>query len=278
MQIKCEFHCHSIASDGKLTPTEIIEIAKNKNLKLISLTDHDTTKGLKEASIAAKDLGIKFIPGIELSCDYKGSTIHLLGYFKDNSYTSKELQDFLQNLEDNRVQRAIQIVNNLKKYFNIQIDYKKVLENGKGVIARPHIAQTIIEAGYNYDFEYIFDKFIGDDSPAYVPNKKLDVRDGIKLLKKFNALVILAHPKLIKKVNVEEVLSFDINGVEAIYFQNTKQETNFFTTYAVKNNLLITCGSDCHGNSINEDKKHGQIGDMDINSIHLNKFLDLYNS
>lgn len=278
MQIKCEFHCHSIASDGKLTPPEIIEIAKNKNLKLISLTDHDTTKGLKEASIAAKDLGIKFIPGIELSCDYKGSTIHLLGYFKDNSYTSKELQDFLQNLEDNRVQRAIQIVNNLKKYFNIQIDYKKVLENGKGVIARPHIAQTIIEAGYNYDFEYIFDKFIGDDSPAYVPNKKLDVRDGIKLLKKFNALVILAHPKLIKKVNVEEVLSFDINGVEAIYFQNTKQETNFFTTYAVKNNLLITCGSDCHGNSINEDKKHGQIGDMDINSIHLNKFLDLYNS
>lgn len=278
MQIKCEFHCHSIASDGKLTPTEIIKIAKDKNLKLISLTDHDTTKGLKEASIVAKNLGVKFIPGIELSCDYKGSTIHLLGYFKDNSYTSKELQDFLQNLEDNRVQRAIQIVNNLKKYFNIQIDYKKVLENGKGVIARPHIAQTIIEAGYNYDFEYIFDKFIGDDSPAYVPNKKLDVRDGIKLLKKFNALVILAHPKLIKKVNVEEVLSFDINGVEAIYFQNTKQETNFFTTYAVKNNLLITCGSDCHGNSINEDKKHGQIGDMDINSIHLNKFLDLYNS
>lgn len=278
MQIKCEFHCHSIASDGKLTPTEIIKIAKNKDLNLIALTDHDTTKGLEEAVIASNSLGVNFIPGIELSCEYKGATIHLLGYFKDESYKSKELQDFLQDLEDSRVQRAIKIVDNLKKYFDIKIDYKKVLENGKGVIARPHIAQTIIEAGYNYDFDYIFEKFIGDDSPAYVANKKLDVRDGITLLKKFNALVVLAHPKLIKKVKVEEVLNFDIDGVEAVYFQNTKYETSFFTTYAVKHNLLLTCGSDSHGNLPRDDKKHGQIGDMDLNSIHFNKFLEIYNS
>lgn len=278
MQIKCEFHCHSIASDGKLTPTEIIKITKNKDLNLIALTDHDTTKGLEEAVIASNTLGVNFIPGIELSCEYKGATIHLLGYFKDESYKSKELQDFLQDLEDSRVQRAIKIVDNLKKYFDIKIDYKKVLENGKGVIARPHIAQTIIEAGYNYDFDYIFEKFIGDDSPAYVANKKLDVRDGITLLKKFNALVVLAHPKLIKKVKVEEVLNFDIDGVEAVYFQNTKYETSFFTTYAVKHNLLLTCGSDSHGNLPRDDKKHGQIGDMDLNSIHFNKFLEIYNS
>ncbi|WP_297439056.1 PHP domain-containing protein, partial [uncultured Clostridium sp.] len=263
MNIKAEFHCHSIASDGKMTPSEVIQIAKKLNLESIALTDHDTTEGLEEAYLEAKKLGVNFIPGIELSCDYKGATIHLLGYFKDDSYKEKELQDFLKNLKVRRVERAEKIVENLEKYFNIKIDYKKVLEKGKGVIARPHIAKTIIEAGYNYEWDQIFEEFIGDDSPAYVPNEKLDVADGVKLLKKFNALVVLAHPKLIKKVPVEEVLSFGVDGIEAIYFQNTNVENSEYSSLAMRLGLIITCGSDCHGDD-KTDTKHGFIGDMSI--------------
>lgn len=275
MNIHAEFHCHSTSSDGQMSPSKIIKIAKKLNLASIALTDHDTTKGLAEAEKMAKELNVNFIPGIELSCDYKNATIHLLGYFRDNSYKSLELQKFLENLENKRVERAKKIVSNLAEFFDIKIDYKKVLEKGKGVIARPHIAQTIIESGYNYDWEYIFDNFIGDDSKAYVQNEKLDVRDGITLLKKFNAVVILAHPKLIKKAPVEEVMNFNIDGIEAIYYQNTKDETNNFNSYAMKNNLLITCGSDCHGNS-EEDIKHGFIGDMIISDFYYNKFMNLY--
>ena len=277
MQIRAEFHCHSTASDGKMSPAEVIQIAKKENIKSIALTDHDTTKGIEEAYCEAKKLNIMFIPGIELSCDYKGATVHLLGYFKDDSYKNPEFQNFLSSLKENRITRAKTIVLNLKKYFNIDIDYKKVLDKGKGVVARPHIAQTIIDAGYNYSWDEIFEKFIGDDSAAYVPNQKLDVQEGIKLLKKYNALVVLAHPKLIKKAPVEEILNFDLDGVEAIYFQNTKEETNFYISYCMKYNLLITCGSDCHGLS-KDDIKHGYIGDMNIPSYYYNKFIDIYKS
>ncbi|MGL4761835.1 MAG: PHP domain-containing protein [Sarcina sp.] len=276
MDVKSEFHCHSTASDGLMSPTKVIQEAKRLNLESIALTDHDTTKGLAEASIEAELLGIKFIPGIELSCDYKGATIHLLGFFKDSSYTNQAFQDFLENLHNKRIIRAKKIVENLKIFFDIDINYKKVLEKGKGVIARPHIAQTIIDAGYDYEWNYIFENFIGDSSPAFVPNEKLDIRDGIKLLKKFNALTVLAHPKLIKKVPIEEILSFDLDGVEAIYFQNTNEENNNYTSYAMKHNMIITCGSDCHG-CFENDTKHGYIGDMQIKEYYYKKFFDLYN-
>lgn len=276
MDIRAEFHCHSIASDGLMSPSKIVQEANRLNLKSIALTDHDTTKGLDEAQKEADKLGVTFLPGIELSCDYKGATIHVLGFFKDDSYKNIELQSFLDNLHEKRVLRAKKIVENLHTFFDINIDYEKVLEKGNGVIARPHIAQTIIEAGYDYEWDYIFERFIGDSSPAYVPNEKLDVRDGIKLLKKFNALTVLAHPKLIKKVPISEILSFDFDGIEAIYFQNTKFETNEYISYALKNNKLITCGSDCHGGFEN-DTKHGYIGDMQIKEFYYNKFFEAYN-
>ncbi|MGL4741754.1 MAG: PHP domain-containing protein [Sarcina sp.] len=276
MKIKAEFHCHSTASDGAMKPSQVIEIAKDLNLTSIALTDHDTTKGLEEATQKAAELKMKFIPGIELSCDYKDKMVHILGYFKDNSYKEKELQDFLLTLETKRISRAKKIVEKLDKIFDIKINYKDVLNKGKGVIARPHIAQTILDAGYDYSWDEIFEKFIGNDSPAYVPNEKLDVRDGIKLLKKFNAIVVLAHPKLIKNNLDKEILSFDFDGIEAIYFQHTKEETFEYISIAESKNMLITCGSDCHGNS-KEDTKHGFIGDMQINETYYNKFMNIYN-
>ncbi|MGL4451714.1 MAG: PHP domain-containing protein [Sarcina sp.] len=276
MDIRAEFHCHSTASDGLMTPSKIIQEAKRLNLESIALTDHDTTQGLQEAEKEANKLGINFIPGIELSCDYKGATIHILGFFKDNSYKNAELQNFLNNLHEKRILRAKKIVENLYTFFEIDIKYEKVLEKGNGIIARPHIAQTIIEAGYDYKWDYIFDHFIGDSSPAYVPNEKLHVKDGIKILKKFNALTVLAHPKLIKNGVGFEVLNFNFDGIEAVYFQNTKFETNEYISYALKNNMLITCGSDCHGGFKN-DTKHGYIGDMKIKEFYYNKFLEAYN-
>ncbi|SHI89396.1 hypothetical protein SAMN02745163_00956 [Clostridium cavendishii DSM 21758] len=272
MPIKAEFHCHSNASDGKLTPYDVVKRAHKNDVSILALTDHDITLGLDEASDAAKEFNIEFIPGIELSCEHKGSTVHVLGYFKDNNYKNPELQKFLNELKASRIARAKKIVDNLKKHFNIHINHNEVLKKGNGVVARPHIAESILEAGYDYPWEYIFEKFIGNDSPAYVPNQKISVEEGITLLKKYNALTILAHPKLIKKCPISEVLAFPFDGIEAVYFQNFKRETEFFLSHARKNNMLITCGSDFHG--INEnDEKHGDIGDMSIDDADLEKFL-----
>lgn len=278
MDTKVEFHCHTNASDGKLSPTEVIIRAKNNGISILSITDHDTTIGLDEAFKASKENNIKLIPGIELSTIHNNESIHILGYFKDDSYKNPKFQSFLKEIQDSRIERGKKIVSNLKKYFNIDIDYNKVCEKGNGVIARPHIASTIIEAGYNYSWNYIFDKLISKDSPAYVHNKKVSITEGINLIKENNGIVILAHPKLIHKTSIEEILEFNFDGLEAIYFQNFKKDTSHLISLARNKDLLITCGSDFHGIS-DGDTKHGDIGDMSnlLDKDDLNKFLKALN-
>ncbi|MEG1254446.1 PHP domain-containing protein [Clostridium sp.] len=277
MNISAEFHCHTTASDGRLTPSQVVELAKERNVKLLAITDHDTTEGIEEALSKGKELSLTIIPGIELSCNHNGESIHILGYFKDDGYKNKDLLDLLHNLKVNRETRAIAIVDNLEKYFNIKIEAENILKLSNGVIARPHIAQAIIQAGYDYDFQYIFNRFIGNDSPAYVPNKHISIDEGIDMLKKYNCVVVLAHPKLIRKTPIREILKYGFHGIEAVYYQNFKRETDEFTSLARVNNMIITCGSDFHGISP-DDTKHGNIGDMNLCEDAFNKFIALYKS
>ena len=172
---------------------------------------------------------------------------------------------------------ASYILQKLKEVFNIEISLDNVLKRGKDVVARPHIAQEIIAAGYPYEFEYIFQNFIGKDCPAFVPTTKLTTEEGVKLLKKYNALVFLAHPKLIHNSPLEDFLNMGFDGMEAIYFQNTSDEEKYFLNFANKHNLLFSAGSDCHGN-VEGDERHGDIGAMNIKENLLQKFLDSYNN
>lgn len=275
MNIIAEFHCHTTASDGRFSPSQVVEMAKNKNVELLSITDHDTTEGISEALNKANEISLNFIPGIELSCNHNGESIHILGYFKGNDYKDETLIKFLNNLKRNRETRASSIVKNLDKYFNIKINVDDVLKIGNGVIARPHIAQAIVNAGYPFDFQHIFDKFIGNDSPAYVPNKHISIPEGIELLKKYNCVVILAHPKLIKKTPIKNILNYDFHGIEALYYQNFKRETDEFISLAKSRDMIITCGSDFHGIS-KDDTKHGSIGDMFLSEEDFKKFMILY--
>ncbi|HBL06183.1 MULTISPECIES: PHP domain-containing protein [unclassified Clostridium] len=275
MNIIAEFHCHTTASDGRFSPSQVVEMAKNKNVELLSITDHDTTEGISEALNKANEISLNFIPGIELSCNHNGESIHILGYFKGNDYKDETLIKFLNNLKRNRETRASSIVKNLDKYFNIKINVDDVLKIGNGVIARPHIAQAIVNAGYPFDFQHIFDKFIGNDSPAYVPNKHISIPEGIELLKKYNCIVILAHPKLIKKTPIKNILNYDFHGIEALYYQNFKRETDEFISLAKSRDMIITCGSDFHGIS-KDDTKHGSIGDMFLSEEDFKKFMILY--
>lgn len=275
MNIIAEFHCHTTASDGRFSPSQVVEMAKNKNVELLSITDHDTTEGISEALNKANEISLNFIPGIELSCNHNGESIHILGYFKGNDYKDETLIKFLNNLKRNRETRASSIVKNLDKYFNIKINVDDVLKIGNGVIARPHIAQAIVNAGYPFDFQHIFDKFIGNDSPAYVPNKHISIPEGIELLKKYNCVVILAHPKLIKKTPIKNILNYDFHGIEALYYQNFKRETDEFISLAKSRDMIITCGSDFHGIS-KDDTKHGNIGDMFLSEEDFKKFMILY--
>ena len=272
--IKADFHVHTSSSDGLLSPKEAVYRAYQNNVKCLSITDHDTVSGLEEGFLESQKYGISFIPGIELSTQYNNESIHILGFFKDKSYKNKDFIKELEKIKNHRVIRAKKIVQKLKDEFNIKIDFDKILKESKDTIARPHIAKAIIDSGYDYSHDEIFNRFIGKDSKAYVPTLKLSTEYGINLLKKYNALVFLAHPKLIKNTPIEEFIKMNIDGIESIYYQNTPEETAYYLNITKEYNLLNSCGSDFHG--IENDCRHGDIGSMEISSEHLSRLLEKF--
>lgn len=268
-----DFHLHTRASDGRLSSEELLVLCKNEGLDIIAITDHDNTFGIDSGLAAGSELGVKVVPGIELSTRYNDENIHILGYFRDNSYKSSLFQKYLKDIQDYRIHRAKKIVDNLDVLFNIKLDFEKLLLHSHGIIARPHIAKEIMASGYDYDFKYIFEHFIGNNSPAYVPNKEISIQEGLDVLKSVNALTSLAHPILIKKSPIEEILKYDFDCIEAIYPLNKKEEEDHFIDLAKVHNKIITAGSDYHGLE-KEDKKHGYIGKYPLTGSYLENFLN----
>jgi len=270
--LKVDFHVHTTSSDGVLSPTEVVQRAHKNNVKYLAITDHDTLSGLNEAIYESVKYDVTLIPGIELSTQHNNESVHVLGFFKDDSFENKELIKELTKIKDHRIIRAKRIVHKLKEEFNIEVNFEKILKDAKDTIARPHIAREIVKCGYPYTVDEIFDNFIGKSCKAYVPTLKLSTSDGVKLLKKYNALVFLAHPKFIFNSNINEFLDMNFNGLESIYYQNTDEENHNFLKLANENNLLISCGSDFHG-SLKTDARHGDIGSMELPYEYLSNLL-----
>lgn len=275
---KGDFHLHTKNSDGKLSPKELVNLAKKEKVDIIAVTDHDTVAGVEEAIEEGNNIGVKVIPGLELSTLYNGKNVHVLGYFKDVALINEEFKTFLKDITNYRVYRAKRIVENLNKFFDIKLDYEKILKDTHGVIARPHIAKAIIDAGYDYSWDYIFDKFIGENSPAYFPNKKLSTEEGIKLLQSVNALIVLAHPVLIKNINLKELLKLPFHGIEAIYPMNSKEDTTKLSDYASAHNKIVTAGSDFHGISDNDLKHSSTVGEVFLDEKGIEIFLNRLNN
>ena len=274
--LKVDFHVHTTSSDGVLSPTEVVQRAHKNNVKYLAITDHDTLTGLNEAIEESIKYDITLIPGIELSTQHNNESIHILGFFKDDSFKNEELIKELTKIKNHRVIRAKNIIHKLKEEFNIEISFEKIFKDAKDTIARPHIAREIINCGYPYTIEEVFNKFIGKGCKAYVPTLKLSTNDGLKLLKRYNALVFLAHPKLIFNSNIDDFLAMNFDGLESIYYQNTNEENHKFLKLANENNLLISCGSDFHG-SLKTDTRHGDIGSMELPYEYLSKLLSALN-
>jgi len=274
--LKVDFHVHTTSSDGVLSPTEVVQRAHKNNVKYLAITDHDTLSGLNEAFDESLNHNITLIPGIELSTQHNNESVHVLGFFKDDSFKNEELIEELTKIKNHRIIRAKTIIHKLKEEFNIEVNFEKILRDAKDTIARPHIAREIVKCGYPYTVDEVFDKFIGKSCKAYVPTLKLSTNDGVILLKKYNALVFLAHPKLIFNSNINEFLDMNFNGLESIYYQNTDEENHNFLKLANENNLLISCGSDFHG-SLKTDTRHGDIGSMELPYEYLSNLLSALN-
>ncbi len=271
--MKADLHMHTTNSDGKLTPFEVIDRAKNNGIDIISITDHDVIQHVNEIKEYAEKQGIKYIPGIELSTKHMDKPVHILGYFTDESYLSDEVVSFKEHIRKRRENRSKEIISRLKTYDQINVTYEGVKSFSSGIIARPHIAKEIKRQYPQYTIDEIFEKFLCDECNAYVPSAELSVVEGLDFLKRNNCIAVLAHPVLLKDHIKEYVLSQPYDGLEAIYFLNTKEEETYFKQLAKEKNIIITAGSDYHG--LSDDTKHGDIGDRYLSGKELQAFLEL---
>lgn len=263
--MKANLHIHSKNSDGTKSIKEINELALKYNFDYIAITDHDTINAVDEINIL--DTTINYIIGVEMSVKYKNEEIHILGYFKNKKIDT--VKDYFNKVNAKRINRAKKIIENLKKYYNIDISLDDVKKKADGVIARPHISEVICEK-YGYTFNEVFDKFLGDDKKAYVPYELIELKDAIKYLKDNDALVVLAHPILIKKFDFKEILDFGFDGIEVYHPDQNKEYQEILIKLAKENNLIITGGSDYHGEIITNKFEESYIENNDLN-IFLNK-------
>lgn len=266
-QLRADLHIHTTYSDGTFTVSEVMEEAQRQNLTHIAITDHDCLDGAIEAKSLEDKYDLNIIYGIELSSYYNDESIHVLGYFK-NLEGCEKLKSYLDGVKESRYKRAIKIKELLEEHFNIVLDEKKLLDGNR--ITRGHIARVIKASGYNYTNEQIFKTMIGDGCKAYIPASKLHTSRAIKMLKEAGALVVLAHPVIIKKSEVTEILDLGFDGIEAIYPVNTQNDTVRFRGLAKQYKLFVTCGNDFHTPN---DYNHGHIGGLYLSGEELNVFL-----
>lgn len=272
MYNKGDFHIHSNNSDGKLSVNKLLDLYKENGYDVISITDHDTMQGCKAALEYGKEIGLKVIAGIEISTKHLGESIHMLGYFSDNDWNSEEMAEFSKNKQNRRITRCKIIVSSLEENFGIKISADDLINQNKGMIGRPHIAKEIIRVGYAKTMEEVFEKYLGNNSPTYIPSSIFGIQDGIDLLRRNHATVVLAHPVLINNSSIDDLLSnYRFDGIEAIYGLNTKDETKNFIDICSKHNLLITGGSDFHDFNIHG---HSNIGDIYLDSDNISKLIN----
>lgn len=268
--MKADLHMHSVSSDGRCTMRDLVDRAALRKVDVIAITDHDVVGPIDDAIAYGKTKGVRVLPGIELSTLEQYKSVHLLGYFTDESYHSDEILQYFRDIKARREARAKTIIAKLEYHHGIRISYEDVLDQAGGIIARPHIAQSIHRAYPQYDHDEIFASFLGDHCPAYVPSVELPVQDGIDLLRRHHCMVVLAHPTLLKPHIKESVLAHAFDGIEAHYPQNREGETEGFIQLAASRDMIVTAGSDFHG--IEGDTKHGDLGDLTLSGEALDAF------
>ena len=248
-----DLHCHSTASDGTLSATQVVRLAKDSGLSAIALTDHDTAAGVVEAASAAGSLGLDFLPGIEISCEYPHpGTMHLLGYGIDPG--SAVLRDLTARLIAGRDNRNPKIVARLNE-LGVSITMDEVeAESGGTVVGRPHIAAILVRKGYVNSIKHAFDKYLGTTGLAYFDKERLTARQAIELVRQSGGLPVLAHPIQLRTTNdaeldrvVKDLVDLGLVGLEVIHSDHDSAAVERYGKLAQKYNLLKTGGSDFHG-------------------------------
>lgn len=242
-----DLHMHSTYSDGQLPPAELVNMAVEKGLAAIALADHDCLDGVGEYVEAANKAGLESIAGVELSCIYRGRDLHILGYGVDTG--DETFQHMLTLFRDTRENRGLKIIEKLAVH-GVHIEAETILKKaGDGALGRPHIAGALVEGGYVKDFNEAFEKYIGEDCPAYVDKFKMSPDETIRYINGAGGLAFVAHPGfyLDDEDAFYQLLDSGFDGIEVYHSKHNAETVSKLVAIAEDRGLLKSGGSDFHG-------------------------------
>ncbi|MBA3854750.1 MAG: hypothetical protein C0503_10050 [Gemmatimonas sp.] len=240
-----DLHAHSTASDGSLPPAAAVQAAHAAGLVAFALTDHDTLAGIAEAQRTADALGLRLIPGVELSVHQGSDEVHLLGlHIRDVD----ALQDRLEAFRGYRRRRAEQMVEKLNSAA-IPVTFDAVLEQAAGgAIGRPHVARALVAGGWVKDLREAFDRWLGAGKPAYVDKERLDIADGIAMIHDAGGIAVYAHPGSDgRRETIEPLVAAGLDGIEVRHPSHSREDELRLASLAAFFGLVVSGGSDWHG-------------------------------
>jgi len=241
-----DLHLHTHFSDGTYSPEELAGHGKRCELSIMSLTDHDTVDGCDRMADACRELGIEFITGTELTCEWEGTELHLLGYFIDTRHPL--LRQSMKRFQQVRRNRIFEMVQRLNK-MDITITAEQVFELANcDSPGRPHLARTLVRNGTCASLDEAFERFLKHNRPAWVPKYKMTAPEAIDLVHQVGGLAVLAHPGLYRADEVIPPLSeAGLDGIECFHSRHSTNAIEHYLRVAARFRLLPTGGSDCHG-------------------------------
>jgi predicted metal-dependent phosphoesterase TrpH len=245
-----DLHSHTTASDGTLAPRELVRLAARHGVRVLAVTDHDSTGGLAEAIDEARKLvPFEIVPGLEINCDVPGAEIHVLGYCLD--WEAAWFQEFLGVQREERRQRVYRIAARLAD-LGMPIDPAEVFALVKeGSAGRPHVAQVMVDHGYVKSVREAFDRYLSANGPANVPRKRFTPVEAVRIIRRARGVPVLAHPGLANRDElIPELVEAGLMGIETFYPEHSAAQITAYREMCGRLGLIATGGSDFHGPSV----------------------------
>jgi 3',5'-nucleoside bisphosphate phosphatase len=267
--MKADLHLHTWYSDGTESPSETTRRAAELGFNVVAVTDHDTMAGVGEALESGRKLGIRVIPAVEITAQFRDQELHLLAYFSDEpdntggkGWQASEIHDQLQSYSRHRFERARRIVKRLQE-LGVEVTMEEILEQASShqdagsreggelegaTLGRPHIAAALVARGHVNSVDEAFEHYLKRGRAAWVDKHRPEVSEVISLVHRHGGLTLLAHPGLLRNDRIPNQLrEAGLDGVEVYHSRHTPSQSARFRAFAREHDLLVSGGSDCHG-------------------------------
>lgn len=256
--VYADLHAHTTYSDGVLSPTELVRLAARSGLKVLALTDHDTVEGVPEAQQAGRDLGVRVVPGIEISASF-GKSIHVLGLFVDIG--APWLEAHRRTWKEYRSKRIDRICERLASV-GVQLDPDAIrAASGEGSVGRPHVARALREAGFVESLDEAFARYLGDGQPGYVAANYTSVEEAIDGIRQSGGVAVLAHPGF---YNLDDRLQTwvdaGLDGIECVHPAHRPAVQKRYRDLCSRLGVLPSGGTDYHGDAKRRGHLPGAFG------------------